>query len=122
MIYPGEGEKGQPRAGDYVLAAERVRAEAAASPHQTRAFDLVRADKWEGQARTNCLRLLRIAKLRARHGLRRQRYCHSTDRCSRGVDSRWAPTPRCGMSGKIKGLDDQPNGLREQTPPRSAAR
>src|SRR6516165_1650481 len=34
----------------------------------------------------------------------------------------WAPTPRCGMSGKIKGLDDQPNGLREQTPPRSAAR
>ena len=30
MIYPGEGKKGQPKAGDYVLAAERVRAEAAA--------------------------------------------------------------------------------------------
>src|SRR5262249_2947069 len=27
MIYPGEGKKGQPKAGDYVLAAERVRAE-----------------------------------------------------------------------------------------------
>jgi hypothetical protein len=25
MIYPGEGKKGQPKAGDYVLAAERVR-------------------------------------------------------------------------------------------------
>jgi len=24
MIYPGEGKKGQPEAGDYVLAAERV--------------------------------------------------------------------------------------------------
>jgi hypothetical protein len=24
MIYPGEGKKGQPKAGDYVLAAERV--------------------------------------------------------------------------------------------------
>ena len=34
----------------------------------------------------------------------------------------WAPTTRCDMSGKIKVLDDQPNGLREQTPPRSAAR
>src|SRR5262249_57824567 len=55
MIYPGEGEKGQPRAGDYGLAAERVRAEAAGSPHQTRAFDLARADKWEGQARTKQL-------------------------------------------------------------------
>ena len=54
--------------------------------------------------------------------IRRQRYCHSTDRCSRGVDRRWAPTKRCGMGGKIKGLDDQPNGLREQTPPRPAAR
>src|SRR5262249_9429878 len=49
-----------------------------------------------------CLRLLRIAKLRARHGLRRQRYCHSTDRCSRGVDRRWAPTPRCGMGVKSR--------------------
>jgi hypothetical protein len=47
MIYP-EGKKGQRKAGDYVLAAERVRAEAAASPDQTRAFDLARADKWEG--------------------------------------------------------------------------
>jgi hypothetical protein len=56
MIYPGEGKKGQPKAGDYVLAAERVRAEAAASPHQsTTAFDLARADKWEGQARTKQL-------------------------------------------------------------------
>src|SRR5215467_2308207 len=38
---------------------------------------------------------------------------------TRGVDRRWAPTPRCGMGDKIKGLDDRPNGLREQTPPRS---
>src|SRR5262249_47880211 len=55
MIYPGEGKKGQPKAGDYVLAAERVRAEAAASPHRSTAFDLARADKWEGQARTKQL-------------------------------------------------------------------
>src|SRR6516164_10496281 len=55
MIYPGEGKKGQPKAGDYMLAAERVRAEAAASPHQGTAFDLARADKWEGQARTKQL-------------------------------------------------------------------
>jgi signal transduction histidine kinase len=55
MIYPGEGKKGQPKAGDYVLAAEQTRAEAAASPDQTRAFDLARADKWEGQARTKQL-------------------------------------------------------------------
>src|SRR5262245_8434098 len=55
MIYPGEGKKGQPKAGDYVLAAERVRAEAAASPHQSTAVDLARADKWEGQARTKQL-------------------------------------------------------------------
>src|SRR6266478_10036586 len=56
MIYPGEGKKGQPKAGDYLLAAERVRAEAAASPHQsTTAVDLARADKWEGQARTKQL-------------------------------------------------------------------
>ena len=56
MIYPGEGKKGQPKAGDYVLAAERVRAEAAARPHQsTTAFDLARADRWEGQARTKQL-------------------------------------------------------------------
>jgi hypothetical protein len=52
MIYPGEGKKGQPKAGDYVLAAEQTRAEAAASPHRSTAFDLARADKWEGQART----------------------------------------------------------------------
>src|SRR5215468_9962020 len=32
------------------LAAERVRAEAAASPHRNTAFDLARADKWEEQA------------------------------------------------------------------------
>jgi hypothetical protein len=25
MIYPGEGKEGEPKAGDYVLAAERVR-------------------------------------------------------------------------------------------------
>ena len=55
MIYPGEGKKGQPKAGDYVLAAERVRAEAAASPNRSTAIDLARADKWEGQARTKQL-------------------------------------------------------------------
>jgi hypothetical protein len=56
MIYPGEGKKGQPKAGDYVLAAERVRAEAAANPQQsTTAFDLARADRWDGQARTKQL-------------------------------------------------------------------
>src|SRR5215475_2627542 len=55
MTYPGEGKKGQPKAGDYILAAERVRAEAAASPHQSTAFDLARADRWEGQARTKQL-------------------------------------------------------------------
>ena len=56
MIYPGEGKKGEPKAGDYVLAAEQTRAEAAASPHRsTTAFDLARADKWEGQARTKQL-------------------------------------------------------------------
>jgi hypothetical protein len=56
MIYPGEGKKGEPKAGDYVLAAEQTRAEAAASPHQsTTAFDLARADKWEEQARTKQL-------------------------------------------------------------------
>jgi hypothetical protein len=56
MIYPGEGKEGQPKAGDYVLAAERVRAEAAANPHRSStAVDLARADKWEGQARTKQL-------------------------------------------------------------------
>src|SRR5262249_11919243 len=56
MIYPGEGKKGRPKAGDYVLAAERVSAEAAARPpHQSTAFDLARADRWEGQARTKQL-------------------------------------------------------------------
>src|SRR5215471_13462825 len=55
MFYPGEGKKGPPKAGDYVLAAERVRAEAAASPHRSTAVDLARADKWEGQARTKQL-------------------------------------------------------------------
>ena len=55
MIYPGEGKKGQPKAGDYLLAAERVRAEAAASPHQSTAVDLARADRWEAQARTKQL-------------------------------------------------------------------
>src|SRR6266568_7832373 len=55
MIYPGEGKKGQPKAGDYVLAAEQTRAEAAASPHRSTAIDLARADKWEGQARTKQL-------------------------------------------------------------------
>jgi hypothetical protein len=43
MIYPGEGKKGQPKAGDYVLAAEQTRAEAAASPHRSTAVDLARA-------------------------------------------------------------------------------
>jgi hypothetical protein len=54
MIYPGEGKEGE-KAGDYVLAAERVRAEAAASPH--RSTDLARADadRWERQARTKQL-------------------------------------------------------------------
>jgi hypothetical protein len=47
MIYPGEGKKGQPKAGDYVLAAEQTRAEAAASPHRSTAVDLARADKWD---------------------------------------------------------------------------
>jgi hypothetical protein len=37
------------------LAAEQTRAEAAASPDQTRAFDLARADEWEEQARTKQL-------------------------------------------------------------------
>ena len=55
MIYPGEGKKGQPKAGDYVLAAEQTRAEAAADPHRSTAVDLARADKWEGQARTKQL-------------------------------------------------------------------
>jgi hypothetical protein len=56
MVYPGEGKKGQPKAGDYVLAAERVRAEAAANPRRSStAIDLARADKWEGQARTKQL-------------------------------------------------------------------
>jgi hypothetical protein len=55
MIYPGEGKKGQPKAGDYVLAAERVRAEAAASPQQSTEFDLARADRWEAKARTKQL-------------------------------------------------------------------
>src|SRR5499427_1809350 len=55
MIYPGEGKKGQPRAGDYVLTAEQARAEAAASPHRSTAVDLARADKWEGQACTKQL-------------------------------------------------------------------
>ena len=55
MIYPGEGKKGQPKAGDYVLAAEQTRAEAAADPHRSTAVDLARADRWEGQARTKQL-------------------------------------------------------------------
>ena len=36
-----------------------MRAEAAASPHQSTTFDLARADKWEGQARTKQLRSTR---------------------------------------------------------------
>src|SRR5215467_7580250 len=55
MIYPGEGKKGEPKAGDYVLAAAQTRAEAAASPHRSTEFDLARADRWEGQARTKQL-------------------------------------------------------------------
>src|SRR5262245_10890738 len=48
MIYPGEGKKGKPKAGDYVLAAERARAEAAANPHRSStAVDLACADRWE---------------------------------------------------------------------------
>jgi len=66
MIYPGEGKKGQPKAGDYLLAAERVRAEVAASPPQsTTAFDLARADRWEGQARTKQLPSARTESERA---------------------------------------------------------
>jgi hypothetical protein len=53
MIYSGEGKKSQ-KAGDHVLAAERVRAEAAASPSPN-TFDLARADRWEAQARTKQL-------------------------------------------------------------------
>jgi hypothetical protein len=45
MMYPGEGKKGQPKAGDYVLAAESVRAEAAASPWPS-TLNLARADRW----------------------------------------------------------------------------
>jgi hypothetical protein len=33
MIYPGEGKKGQPKAGDYVLAAEQTRAGESAPKH-----------------------------------------------------------------------------------------
>ena len=55
MIYPGEGKKGQPKAGDYVLAAEQTRAEAAADPHRSTAVDLARANRWEEQARTKQL-------------------------------------------------------------------
>ena len=55
MIYPGEGKKGQPKAGDYVLAAEQTRAEAAANPHRSMEVDLACADRWEGQARTTQL-------------------------------------------------------------------
>jgi hypothetical protein len=50
MIYSGEGKEGQLKAGDYVLAAERVRTEAAATPWGRR--DLTRADRWEAQVRT----------------------------------------------------------------------
>src|SRR5262245_9074320 len=55
MVYPGEGKKGKPKAGDYVLAAERARAEAAASPRRSREVDLACADRWERQARTKQL-------------------------------------------------------------------
>ena len=55
MTYPGEGKKGKPKAGDYVLAAERARAEAAASPHRSTEVDLACADRWERQARTKQL-------------------------------------------------------------------
>jgi hypothetical protein len=55
MIYPGEGKKGQTKAGDYVLAAEQTRAEAAADPRRSTAVDLARADRWEGQSRTKQL-------------------------------------------------------------------
>jgi len=55
MIYPGEGKKGEPKAGDYVLAAEQTRAEAAGSPHRSSAVDLARANRWERQARRGAL-------------------------------------------------------------------
>jgi hypothetical protein len=42
MIYPDEGKEGQLKAGDYVLAAERMRAEGV----------LAHADMWEARART----------------------------------------------------------------------
>src|SRR5262249_55592628 len=55
MIYPGEGKKGEPKAGHYVLAAEQTRAEAAARSQRRTAVDLARVDKWEEQARTKQL-------------------------------------------------------------------
>jgi hypothetical protein len=55
MIYPGEGKKGPPKPGEYLLAAEQTRAEAAASPHHSTELDLARADRWEGKARTKQL-------------------------------------------------------------------
>jgi hypothetical protein len=61
MIYPGEEKQGRPKAGDYVLAAERMRAEAAASPHQSTVVDSASADRWEAQARTKQLPSTRTA-------------------------------------------------------------
>jgi hypothetical protein len=55
MIYPGEGKEGQPKASDYVLGAERIRAEAAASPRPSTVVDLARADRWEARVRTKQL-------------------------------------------------------------------
>ena len=66
MIYPGEGKKGQTKAGDYVLAAEQTRAEAAADPRRSTAVDLARADKWEDQARKKQLPSTRTGQIEGR--------------------------------------------------------
>src|SRR5262249_62434603 len=51
MIYPGEGKKGQPKAGDYVFAAEQTRGEAAATPHQGTAGSFWSAGRGAGTDR-----------------------------------------------------------------------
>jgi hypothetical protein len=43
------------KAGDYVLAAERIRAEAMESPRGPSRGDLALADEWEERARTKQL-------------------------------------------------------------------
>jgi len=48
MIYPGENKEGRLTAGDYVLAAERIKADRSSLEKG----DLVRAERWEAKART----------------------------------------------------------------------